>query len=225
MQNDTAAATKLLDAVSFLATKFAEFPDPGQVGPDAVVAYVKDIDAEFVALFALKSDAVTAHDVSDASFEVPSVITDTLGGTGAEEAVLPEANFDTTAIGQPDPVTLLKAVKVEFTKIDDEVALPTRNDFYATMNSLQRPESPLAQAFQQLEQLADHGSTVEKSIASMVLDHTAVGQTRSYGDLFGERKEEANLLQAHSALSFVDTLQKKLDLAGRLLGMQAAHAA
>lgn len=127
---------------------------------------------------------------------------------------------------QPDPVALIKNLKLDFVKIDDEVSLPTRNDFYATIIAWQKPMSPLSLSFEHLERLAEDGSGVEKSIASMVLDHKAVGQICSYGDIFGQRKAEPALLQAHSALSFMETLQKKLDTAGRLLGnLQAADAA
>lgn len=226
MQNDSMAAAKVLDAVIFLASRFAEFPDPEQVGPETVVEFVKEVDAEFIELYAQKPDVQVAAVVGDAGDDAPSLMTGTLAGASAAQPVEPEATYDATSTGQPDPVTSLKAVKLGIVKIDDEVALPTRNDFNATMNSLQRPTSPLSQSFEQLERLAERGSAVEKSIASMVLDHTAVGQSHSYGDLFGERKMEANLLQAHSALSFVDTLQKKLDMAARLLGnLQAADAA
>jgi hypothetical protein len=223
MQNDSMAAAKVLDAVIFLGSRFAEFPDPEQMGPEAVVAFVQDVDAEFIALFARKSDTVIPDVVVEASEDAPSVMADTLGRWRDGQPGTPSG---TKVIDQPDPVMVLKAVKLDFTKADKEVALPTRDDFYATMNSMQRPTSPISLAFDQLEQLAEHGSTAEKAIASMVLDHRAIGQTRSYGDLFGQRKLEANPLQAHSAVSFVDTLQRKLDMAGRLLGnLQAADAA
>ncbi|PYC28658.1 hypothetical protein [Pseudomonas mosselii] len=226
MQQDPTAAAKVLDAVIFLASRFAEFPDPEQVGPEAVVEFVKEVDADFIELFAQKPDAVVAVVVVDASDDAPALVSGTLAGASAAPPVEPEVTYDATTSGQPDPVTSLKTVKLGFVKIDDEVAMPTRNDFNATVSSLQRPTSPLSQSFEHLERLAEHGSTAEKAIASMVLDHTAVGQTHSYGDLFGQRKLEPYLLQAHSALSFVDTLQKKLDMAGRLLGnLQAADAA
>ncbi|MEI2829555.1 hypothetical protein [Pseudomonas mosselii] len=226
MQNDPMAAAKVLDAVTFLATRFAEFPDPERVGPEAVVEFVKVVDAEFIELFAQKPDMVAAGVVVDAGDAAPALMTGTLAGASAAQPVEPEATYDATTSEQPDPVTSLKAVKLSFVKIDDEVALPTRNDFNATMHSLQRPASPLSQSFEHLEHLAGHGSAAEKAIASMVLDHTAVGQSHSFGELFGQRKLEPNLLQAHSALSFVDTLQNKLDMAGRLLGnLQAANAA
>lgn len=226
MQNDPMAAAKVLDAVIFLASKFAEFPDPEQVGPEAVVAFVKEVDAEFIDLFAQKSDALAPVVVAQAHDDAASVVAGTLAEASPAQPVEPEASYGGATIGQPDPLTSLKDVKLGFVKIDDEVALPTRNDFNATMNSLQRPTSPLSQSFEHLERLAEHGSAAEKAIASMVLDHTAIGQTHSYGDLFGQRKLEPDLLQAHSALSFVDTLQKKLDMAGRLLGnLQAADAA
>ncbi|BCJ06285.1 hypothetical protein PRtIB026_A39410 [Pseudomonas sp. RtIB026] len=226
MQNDPMAAAKVLDAVIFLASKFAEFPDPEQVGPEAVVAFVKEVDAEFIDLFAQKSDALAPVVVAQAYDDAASVVAGTLAEASPAQPVEPEASCGGATIGQPDPLTSLKDVKLGFVKIDDEVALPTRNDFNATMNSLQRPTSPLSQSFEHLERLAEHGSAAEKAIASMVLDHTAIGQTHSYGDLFGQRKLEPDLLQAHSALSFVDTLQKKLDMAGRLLGnLQAADAA
>ncbi|MCE0917215.1 hypothetical protein [Pseudomonas sp. NMI760_13] len=226
MQNDPMAAAKVLDAVIFLASKFAEFPDPEQVGPEAVVAFVKEVDAEFIDLFAQKSDALAPVVVAQAYDDAASVVAGTLAEASPAQPVEPEASYGGATIGQPDPLTSLKDVKLGFVKIDDEVALPTRNDFNATMNSLQRPTSPLSQSFEHLERLAEHGSAAEKAIASMVLDHTAIGQTHSYGDLFGQRKLEPDLLQAHSALSFVDTLQKKLDMAGRLLGnLQAADAA
>ncbi|MCF1489400.1 hypothetical protein LZ838_18825 [Pseudomonas sp. AA27] len=226
MQNDPMAAAKVLDAVIFLASKFAEFPDPEQVGPEAVVAFVREVDAEFIDLFGQKSDALAPVVVAQAHDDAASVVAGTLAEASPAQPVEPEASYGGATIGQPDPLTSLKDVKLGFVKIDDEVALPTRNDFNATMNSLQRPTSPLSQSFEHLERLADHGSAAEKAIASMVLDHTAIGQTHSYGDLFGQRKLEPDLLQAHSALSFVDTLQKKLDMAGRLLGnLQAADAA
>jgi len=226
MQSDPMAAAKVLDAVIFLASRFAEFPDPEQVGPEAVVEFVKEVDAEFIELFAQKPDTVAAVVVVDASDDASSVVAGTLAGASAAQPVEPEAVYQATTTGQSDPVTSLKAVKLGFVKTDDEVALPTRNDFNATMHSLQRPASPLSQSFEHLEHLAEHGSAAEKAIASMVLDHTAVGQSHSFGDLFGQRKLEPNLLQAHSALSFVDTLQKKLDMAARLLGnLQAADAA
>lgn len=226
MQSDPMAAAKVLDAVIFLASRFAEFPDPELVGPEAVVEFVKEIDAKFIELFGQKSDAQAPAVVVDVRDDAPSVMAGTLGGASNAQPVEPEAIHGTTTAGRPDPVTSLKAIKLDFVKIDDEVALPTRNDFYATMNSLQRPTSPLSQSFEHLERLAEHGSATEKAIASMVLDHTAIGQTQSYGDLFGPRKLEPNLLQAHSALSFLDTLQKKLDMAGRLLGdLRAAEAA
>ncbi|MCP8635536.1 hypothetical protein PUR31_22885 [Pseudomonas mosselii] len=226
MQNDPMAAAKVLDAVIFLASKFAEFPDPEQVGPEAVVAFVKEVDAEFIDLFAQKSDALAPVVVAQAYDDAASVVAGTLAEASPAQPVEPEASYGGATIGQPDPLTSLKDVKLGFVKIDDEVALPTRNDFNATMHSLQRPTSPLSQSFEHLERLAEHGSAAEKAIASMVLDHTAIGQTHSYGDLFGQRKLEPDLLQAHSALSFVDTLQKKLDMAGRLLGnLQAADAA
>ncbi|MBV4507901.1 hypothetical protein HU751_024005 [Pseudomonas sp. BW13M1] len=226
VQNDPMAAAKVLDAVIFLASRFTEFPDPEQVGPEAVVEFVKEVDAEFIELFAQKPDAVAAVVVVDSSEDAPVLMTGTLAGASTAQPVGPEAIYDATISGQSEPATSLKAVKLGFVKIDDEAALPTRNDFNATMHSLQRPTSPLSQSFEHLEHLAEHGSAAEKAIASMVLDHTAIGQSHSYGDLFGERKMEANLLQAHSALSFVDTLQKKLDMAARLLGnLQAADAA
>lgn len=226
MQSDPMAAAKVLDAVIFLASRFAEFPDPEQMGPEAVVKFVKEVDAEFIELFGQKSDAQAPAVVVDVRDDAPSVMAGTLGGASNAQLVEPEAVHGTTTAGRPDPVTSLKAIKLDFVKIDDEVALPTRNDFYATMNSLQRPTSPLSQSFEHLERLAEHGSATEKAIASMVLDHTAIGQAHSYGDLFGPRKLEPNLLQAHSALSFLDTLQKKLDMAGRLLGdLRAAEAA
>lgn len=226
MQSDPMAAAKVLDAVTFLATRFAEFPDPERVGPEAVVEFVKEVDAEFIGLFAQKPDMGAAGVVVDAGDAAPVLMTGTLAGASAAQPVEPEATYDATTSEQPDPVTSLKAVKLSFVKIDDEVALPTRNDFNATMHSLQRPASPLSQSFEHLEHLAGHGSAAEKAIASMVLDHTAVGQSHSFGELFGQRKLEPNLLQAHSALSFVDTLQNKLDMAGRLLGnLQAANAA
>ncbi|QXH58445.1 hypothetical protein [Pseudomonas maumuensis] len=222
MQSEPMAAAKVLDAVIFLASRFSEFPDPAQVGPEAVVAFVKEVDAKFIELFAQKPGVQGPAVVLDARDDAPSVMAGTLGGASD---VQPEEVYATTA-GQPEPVTSLKAVKLAFVKIDDEVALPTRNDFSATMNSLQRPSSPLSQSFEHLERLAEHGSAAEKAIASMVLDHKAIGQSYSYGGLFGQRKLEPNLLQAHSALSFVDTLQKKLDMAGRLLGnLEAAAAA
>ncbi|MBI6951536.1 hypothetical protein [Pseudomonas sp. CCOS 191] len=226
MQSDPKAAARVLDAVMFLASRFAEFPDPEQVGPEAMVAFVKEVDAEFIELFAQKPGVQVPAVVVDAREDDPSVRADTLGGASDAQRVKPEEVYDTTTVSQPDPVTSLKAIKLGFVKIDDEVALPTRNDFYATMNSLQRPTSPLSESFEHLEHLAEHGSAAEKAIASMVLDHQAIGQSHSYGDLFGQRKLEPNLLQAHSAHSFVDTLQKKLDMAARLLGdLQAAHAA
>ncbi|MDF9757594.1 hypothetical protein ACVWY1_000722 [Pseudomonas sp. TE6288] len=226
MQSDPKAAARVLDAVMFLASRFAEFPDPEQVGPEAMVAFVKEVDAEFIELFAQKPGMQVPAVVVDAREDDSSVRADTLGGASDAQRVKPEEVYDTTTVSQPDPVTSLKAIKLGFVKIDDEVALPTRNDFYATMNSLQRPTSPLSESFEHLEHLAEHGSAAEKAIASMVLDHQAIGQSHSYGDLFGQRKLEPNLLQAHSAHSFVDTLQKKLDMAARLLGdLQAAHAA
>ncbi|MBC3437481.1 hypothetical protein HU735_18855 [Pseudomonas sp. BW16M2] len=226
IQNDSMAAAKVLDAVIFLASRFAEFPDPEQVGPEVVVEFVKEVDAEFIELFAQKPDAVAPVVVVDASDDASSVVAGTLAGASAAQPVEPEAAYQATTAGQPDPVTSLKAVKLAFVKIDDDVALPTRNDFNATMHSLQRPSSPLSQSFEHLEHLAEHGSAAEKAIASMVLDHAAIGQSHSYGDLFGQRKLEPYLLQAHSALSFVDTLQKKLDMAARLLdNLQAADAA
>ncbi|KNX78687.1 hypothetical protein DA83_21330 [Pseudomonas sp. 250J] len=226
MQNDSMAAAKVLDAVIFLASRFAEFPDPERVGPEAAVEFVKEVDAEFIELYAQKPDVQVAAVVVDAGDDAPALMTATLVGASTAQPVEPEAIYDAMTGGQSEPATSLKAVKLGFVKIDDEVALPTRNDFNATMNSLQRPTSPLSQSFEHLEYLAEHGSAAEKAIASMVLDHTAIGQSHSYGDLFGQRKIEPNLLQAHSALSFVDTLQKKLDMAGRLLGdLQAADAA
>ncbi|MCU7239802.1 MULTISPECIES: hypothetical protein [Pseudomonas] len=226
MQNDSMAAAKVLDAVIFLASRFAEFPDPERVGPEAAVEFVKEVDAEFIELYAQKPDVQVAAVVVDAGDDAPALMTATLVGASTAQPVEPEAIYDAMTGGQSEPATSLKAVKLGFVKIDDEVALPTRNDFNATMNSLQRPTSPLSQSFEHLEYLAEHGSAAEKAIASMVLDHTAIGQSHSYGDLFGERKMEANLLQAHSAISFVDTLQKKLDMAARLLGnLQAADAA
>lgn len=218
MQSDPMAAAKVLDAVIFLASRFTGFPDPEQVGPEAVVEFVKELDAEFIERFAQKPDAVAPGVVVDASDDTASVVAGALAGASAAQPVASEVDDHAMTNGQPDPVTSFKAVKLGFVKIDDEVALLTRNDFNATMHSLQRPTSPLSQSFEHLEHLAEHGSAAEKAIASMVLDHTAVGQFHSYGDLFGQRKLEPNLLQAHSAQSFVDTLQKRLDMAGRLLG-------
>ncbi|MBA6066020.1 hypothetical protein [Pseudomonas mosselii] len=226
MQNDSMAAAKVLDAVIFLASRFAEFPDPEQVGAEAVVEFVKEVDAEFIERFAQKPDPVAPVVVGDASDHTHPVVAGTLAHASAARPVEPEVAYHATTIEQSDPVTSLQAVKLDFVKIDDEVALPTRNDFNATIHSLQRPASPLSQSFEHLEHLAEKGSAAEKAIASMVLDHTAVGQSHSFGDLFGQRKLEPNLLQFHTAQSFMDTLQNKLDKAGRLLGnLQAANAA
>jgi hypothetical protein len=214
MQEDPQAAAKVYGAMQFLVEQFIGLPNPSETDASKVVSFVEQIEANFKAHVEVAPLEIPADQVM--VFAEPFM---------KDTQVFEEEVSDSQRSSSQRTVALLKEVKLQFVNVSD-IGLPSRSDFYATMNSLQRPMSPLSQSFEQLERLAEQGSAAETAIASMVLDHTAVGQSHSYGDLFGERKMEANLLQAHSALSFVDTLQKKLDMAARLLGnLQAADAA
>ncbi|PMZ90524.1 MULTISPECIES: hypothetical protein [unclassified Pseudomonas] len=206
MRNDRQAAGKVLEAVGFLAARFAEFPDPDQVGAAAVVTFVKDVETQFIERFAQRPAPPAASTIEEES--------------GAAQAIERVAPTDVPTDGAIDPAEVLKEVKFGF---GADGSLPKLDDFHAVMQSLQDPVGPLSRLFGHFESLAGEGSVPEQKIAAMVLKHTALGQTHTFGELFGHLKQEPAPLAGFRAIAMTDTLERRCSSAVRQL--EALHVA
>jgi len=113
-----------------------------------------------------------------------------------------------------DPAKVLKEVKFVFRA---EGNLPKLDDFHAMMKSLRDPVGPLSRLFGHFESLAAQGSVPEQKIAAMVLGHTALGQSHTFGDIFGHLKQEPAPLAGFRAIAMTDTLERRCSSAVRQL--------
>lgn len=218
MRNDRQAAGKVLDAVGFLAARFAEFPDPDQVGAAAVVTFIKDVETQFIERFA-QQPAPPAASKSEEANSAAQAMGPALAARGQGDAVLAQAiervaPTEVPTDGGIDPAEVLKEVKFGF---GADGNLPKLDEFHAAMKSLQDPVGPLSRLFGHFESLAGQGSVPEQKIAAMVLDHTALGQTHTFGDLFGHLKQEPAPLAGFRAIAMTDTLERRCSSAVRQL--------
>jgi len=218
MRNDRQAAGKVLDAVGFLAARFAEFPDPEQVGAAAVVTFVKEVETQFIERFAQQPATAAESKGGEANGAVVAT-GPALGASGQGDAIQAQvieqvAPTEVPADGGIDPAKVLKEVKFGF---GADGSLPKLDDFHAVMKSLQDPVGPLSRLFGHFESLAGQGSVPEQKIAAIVLDHTALGQTHTFGDLFGHLKQEPAPLAGFRAIAMTDTLERRCSSAVRQL--------
>lgn len=218
MRNDRQAAGKVLEAVGFLAARFAEFPDPDQVGAAAVVTFVKDVETQFIERFAQRPAPPAASTIEEESGAAqatgPALVASGQGDAVQAQAIERVAPTEVPADGGIDPAKVLKEVKFGFGAVGN---LPKLDDFHAVMQSLQDPVGPLSRLFGHFESLAGQGSVPEQKIAAMVLKHTALGQTHTFGDLFGHLKQEPTPLAGFRAIAMTDTLERRCSSAVRQL--------
>ncbi|WP_146230423.1 hypothetical protein [Pseudomonas soli] len=218
MRNDRQAAGKVLDAVGFLAARFAEFPDPDQVGAAAVVTFIKDVETQFIERFAQRPAPPAASTVEETNGAAratgPVLVASGQGDAVQAQAIERVAPTEVSADGGIDPAKVLKEVKFGF---GADGYLPKLDDFHAAMKSLQDPVGPLSRLFGHFESLAGQGSVSEQKIAAMVLEHKALGQTHAFGDLFGHRRQEPVPLAGFRAIAMTDALERKCSSAVRQL--------
>lgn len=218
MRNDRQSAGKVLEAVEFLAARFAEFPDPDQVGAAAVVTFVKDVETQFIERFAQRPAPPAASMIEEESGAAqatgPALVASGQGNVAQAQAIERVAPTDVPTDGAIDPAEVLKEVKFGF---GADGSLPTLDDFHAVMKSLQDPVGPLSRLFGHFESLVGQGSVPEQKIAAIVLDHTALGQTHTFGDLFGHLKQEPAPLAGFRAIAMTDTLERRCSSAVRQL--------
>ncbi|MFT0868129.1 hypothetical protein [Pseudomonas sp. CAM1A] len=220
MRNDRQAAGKVLDAVGFLAARFAEFPDPDQVGAAAVVTFVKDVETQFIERFA-QQPAPPAASKSEEANGAARVTGSALVASGEGDAVQAQAQAiervapsEVLADGGIDPAKVLQEVKFGF---GADGKLPKLDDFHSVMKSLQDPVGPLSRLFGHFESLAGQGSVPEQKVAAMVLNHTALGQSHTFGEIFGHLKQEPAPLAGFRAIAMTDTLERRCSSAVRQL--------
>lgn len=218
MQSNRQAAGKVLEAVGFLAARFAEFPDPDQVGAAAVVAFVKDVETQFIERFAQQPTLPAASNNEEAN-GAARVTEPALAASGLDDA------FQAQAIERVAPTEIPTDGAIDAAKVLKEVTfgfgadgkLPKLDDFHAAMRSLQDPVGPLSRLFGHFESLVGQGSASEQKIAAMVLEHTALGQTHTFGELFGHLKQEPVPLAGFRAMAMTDTLERRCTSAVRQL--------
>lgn len=190
---DRDAAGKVYALMHAIATQFASLEDPDSASTAQVQHFIDSL--------------VSLLNNANHSIALP-----VQGVSG--EAVLPSSDVGAATTEGLPPDALLSRVKFGF---DSQGYLPNPQQFDATMMLLREPSGPLYRLFEHFEALAEQGSADERAIVGAVLKHTVAGQIYPFGELFGQRQEEANVLQAHSAIAMMEVLQNKCSTAVRQL--------